>query len=302
MIAVDWGTSALRAFRVDAHGAVLERREAPQGVMAVRDGRFAEALESQVGDWMAAGVGPVVMSGMIGSRQGWAEQAYLPCPAGPADIAARMGQVRWGMHGACAWIVPGLITRDAHGLHDVLRGEETQLVGVLEALGPGEHSVCLPGTHSKWATVREGRITGFATHMTGELFAVLRDHSLLGRLMANAGDDPAAFDLGLARAALPGGLTHLLFGVRAEGLAGNLGAEQAYEVLSGLLIGYEIAHAAPREGSTVHLLGAPGLCARYARALERRGVAARLLDADAAVRGLHRLATQLTGGGVSCPA
>ncbi|MCA3130536.1 MAG: 2-dehydro-3-deoxygalactonokinase [Betaproteobacteria bacterium] len=300
MIAVDWGTSTLRAFRLDARGAVLERREAALGILAVREGRFAEALESQVGDWMAAGHGPVVMSGMIGSRQGWAEQAYLPCPAGPDEIAARMGQVRWGMRGACAWIVPGLVARDAHGLHDVMRGEETQLVGVLETLGPGLHTVCLPGTHSKWATVHHGRITGFTTHMTGELFAVLRDHSILGRLMANAGDDPAAFDLGLARAGLPGGLPHLLFGVRAEGLAGALGAEQAHEVLSGLLIGYEIAHAAPREG-TVHLLGAPGLCTRYARALERRSLLARLLDPDAAVRGLHRLAAHLPKGAPPCP-
>jgi 2-dehydro-3-deoxygalactonokinase len=292
MIAVDWGTSSFRAFRLDAHGAVLERREAPLGILAVREGRFAEALESQVGDWLAAGLGPVVMSGMVGSRQGWQEQAYLPCPAGPAEIAARMGRVRWGMHGAQAWIVPGLIARDADGLHDVMRGEETQLVGALDALGPGEHVVCLPGTHSKWATVRDGRVTGFATHMTGELFAVLRDHSILGRLMANAGDDPAAFDLGLARAALPGGLPHLLFAVRAEGLAGRLTPEQSHEVLSGLLIGYEIAHAAPATG-LVHLLGAHGLCTRYARALEARGLAARLLDAEAAVAGLHRLSRHL---------
>lgn len=292
MIAVDWGTSAFRAFRVDAAGTVLERREAPLGILAVREGRFAEALESQVGDWMAAGLGPVVMCGMVGSRQGWEEQAYLPCPAGPQDIAAHMGCVRWGMRAASAWIVPGLVARDEHGLHDVMRGEETQLVGVLEALGPGHHVVCLPGTHSKWARVSDGRVTGFGTHMTGELFAVLRDHSILGRLMANAGDDPAAFDLGLARAALPGGLPHLLFGVRAEALAGRLSPEQSHEVLSGLLIGYEVAHAAPASG-TVHLLGAPGLCSRYARALEQRGLAAPLLDPDAAVAGLHRLSRQL---------
>ncbi len=110
--------------------------------------------------------------------------------------------------------------------------------------------------------------------------------------MANAGDDPAAFDLGLARAALPGGLPHLLFGVRAEGLAGRLTPEQSHEVLSGLLIGYEIAHAAPATG-IVHLLGATGLCTRYARALEARGLAARLLDPDAAVAGLYRLSRHL---------
>lgn len=292
MIAVDWGTTSFRAYRIDAAGIVVDKREAPLGILAIKEQRFAEALESQVGDWIEHGVHPIVMSGMIGSRQGWREQAYVRCPAGPDELAARLGSVTWGMHGRKAWIVPGLITRDAQGVHDVLRGEETQIVGVLDDLGPGTHTLCLPGTHSKWVRVDDGRIVSFTTHMTGELFAVLRDHSILGRTMENAGDIPAAFDAGLARSRQAGGLLHHLFGVRADSLAGTLTAEAAHEFLSGLLIGHEIASVAPTNG-TVHILGSQALAARYERALSAAGCRAHVLDPDAAVRGLFRLATAL---------
>lgn len=292
MIAVDWGTTSFRAYRIDAAGIVVDKREAPLGILAIKEQRFAEALESQVDDWITQGVHPIVMSGMIGSRQGWREQAYVRCPAGPDELAARLGSVTWGMHGRNAWIVPGLITRDAQGVHDVLRGEETQIVGVLDDLGPGTHTLCLPGTHSKWVRVDDGRIVSFTTHMTGELFAVLRDHSILGRTMENAGDIPAAFDAGLARSRQAGGLLHHLFGVRADSLAGTLTAEAAHEFLSGLLIGHEIASVAPTDG-TVHILGSQALAARYERALSAAGCRAHVLDPDAAVRGLFRLATAL---------
>jgi 2-dehydro-3-deoxygalactonokinase len=287
MIAVDWGTSSFRAYRVDAAGIVHEKREAPLGILQVHGGQFAQALESQVADWIGAGEGPVVMSGMIGSRQGWHEMPYVPCPADADDIAAHMGRVQWDK-GREAWLVPGLVTRDAAGVHDVMRGEETQLVGALEQLGPGRHTVCLPGTHSKWVRVEDGRIEGFTTHMTGELFAVLRDHSILGRTMENAGDDPASFDAGVMRSGEPGGLLHHLFGVRAECLAGRLSAEQAHEYLSGLLIGHEVRAAAPGSG-TVCLLCSEALAPRYERALASRGLVAHVLDPDSVVRGLHRL-------------
>lgn len=292
MIAVDWGTSSFRAYRIDAAGIVVDKREAPLGILAIKEQRFAEALESQVGDWIEAGVHPIVMSGMIGSRQGWREQAYVRCPAGPDELAAKLGSVTWGMQGRKAWIVPGLITRDAQGVHDVMRGEETQIVGVLEDLGPGSHLVCLPGTHSKWVRIEDGRIASFTTHMTGEMFAVLRDHSILGRTMENAGDIPTAFDAGLTRSRQPGGLLHHLFGVRADSLAGTLTAEAAHEFLSGLLIGHEITAVAPA-GGTVHILGSQSLAARYERALSSAGCRAHTLDPDAAVRGLIRLADAL---------
>src|SRR5574341_2278641 len=154
--------------------------------MQIEGGRFAEALESQVGEWLAAGEKPVVMSGMIGSRQGWLEAPYANCPAGAAEIAAGMREVRWG--GRRAWIVPGLSSRDSTGVPDVMRGEETQILGVLDQL-PAAAWICLPGTHSKWVEVRGERIVRFSTHMTGEVFATLKEHSILGRMMCDAATD-----------------------------------------------------------------------------------------------------------------
>jgi 2-dehydro-3-deoxygalactonokinase len=178
VIAVDWGTSGFRAYRLDSQGNILDSRAAAKGILSVPAGRFPEVLEEQVGDWIAQGEAPIVMSGMVGSRQSWVEAPYVPCPAGFAEIAAALREVRWGERHA--WIVPGLSCRDAAGVHDVMRGEEVQVLGGLEA---DAGRVCLPGTHSKWVVVANKKITGFSTYMTGETYAVLKQHSILGRMM-----------------------------------------------------------------------------------------------------------------------
>jgi len=131
----------------------------------VENGKFAAVLEAQAEDWIAAGDGPVMMSGMIGSRQGWLEVPYAACPAGFEEIATGMRKVTWD--GGTAWIAPGLSCHDEAGVPDVMRGEEVQILGVLDRLGPGAHTVCLPGTHSKWVEVTDGRIMRFTTHMPG---------------------------------------------------------------------------------------------------------------------------------------
>jgi 2-dehydro-3-deoxygalactonokinase len=290
MIAIDWGTSSFRAYRLDAAGAIADKRAAPLGIMHVEGGRFAEALEAQVGDWLAAGEGPVVMSGMIGSRQGWKEAPYVECPAGSEQIGARMQQVAWGA-GRVAWIAPGVSCRDAGGVPDVMRGEETQILGVLDTL-PAAAWICLPGTHSKWVELRDGRIHGFTTHMTGEAFATLRAHTILGRMMTEAPNDPAWFEAGLKRSREPGGLLHHLFGVRARGLFGELPDPASASYLSGILIGHELQSVATT-ADTVYLLGARALEAAYRHALEHFGHRAVALDADAAVRGLWRLSPHL---------
>jgi 2-dehydro-3-deoxygalactonokinase len=292
MIAIDWGTSSFRAYRLDAGGAIAEKRSAPLGIMHVEGGRFAEALEAQVGDWLAAGEGPVLMSGMIGSRQGWKEAAYVECPAGADHIAAKLQHVSWGA-GHEAWIAPGVSCRDAGGVPDVMRGEETQLLGVIDEL-PGTAWVCLPGTHSKWVEVREGRIHSFTTHMTGEVFATLRAHTILGRMMTGEATDAQWFAAGVQRAREPGGVLHHLFGVRARGRFGELPDAASAAYLSGMLIGHELAAAAPRSG-TVYLLGATVLESVYVQALAQSGLRAIRLDADAAVRGLWRLSRHLPG-------
>jgi 2-dehydro-3-deoxygalactonokinase len=291
VIAIDWGTSSLRAYRVAADGAVLDRRSAPLGIMQVEGDRFAQALESQIADWLAAGEAPLVMCGMIGSRQGWKEAPYVACPAGLEDIAQRLVEVTWGARRR-AWLAPGLSSRDADGVPDAMRGEETQILGVLDEL-PHAAWICLPGTHSKWVEIRGGKIARFRTHMTGEVFAVMKAHSILGRMVPDAALDAHWFDAGVQRARAAGGLLHHLFGVRARGLFGELPDAGASSYLSGILIGHELLSIPDSAQGGVYLLGSPELEQLYRRALEQLGRPSVALDPDAAVRGLVRLARSL---------
>ena len=187
--------------------------------------------------------------------------------------------------------MPGVTTVDAQGVPDVMRGEETKIVGALDALG-GSGLVCLPGTHAKWVRLQDRRIAGFTTHMTGEVFGALREHTILGRMMRDAPLDTTAFDRGVARSADPGGLLHHLFGVRALGLMDGLAEDAAASYLSGLLIGSEVRGSLP-SAATVHLIGAEQLSVRYARAITACGGAVRLEDEDAAARGLAAIMRSL---------
>jgi 2-dehydro-3-deoxygalactonokinase len=184
-----------------------------------------------------------------------------------------------------------LSARDEAGVPDVMRGEETQILGALDDL-PDSALVCLPGTHSKWARVERGRITGFSTCMTGEMYAVMKAHSILGRMMEEGPADPDAFADGVRRSGEPGGLLHHLFGVRTRGLTGELAAAAAASYLSGILIGHEL-RAARASADRVHFLGAAALTDRYLAAARLLEVDARALDPDSAVRALFRLGGML---------
>ncbi|QJD67510.1 2-dehydro-3-deoxygalactonokinase [Xanthomonas campestris pv. badrii] len=288
MIAIDWGTSSLRAYLLDATGTVLEQRRGNDGILACQ-GRFADVLSALIADWE----GPVLLSGMIGSRNGWVEQAYLPCPADTAALAAAMRRYDDLLPGRTLWFVPGVSTGERTGVPDVMRGEETQLAGLLASLGQGDHVACLPGTHSKWATLANGQLTDFATVMTGELYAVLCQHSILGKLIpdAHAELDAPAFLLGIERSAEPGGLSHHLFGTRTLGLFDRLSAQALPSYLSGLLIGHELREHRGTH-ATVHLVGSPALAQRYALALQHLGVQSQLHPEDLAAAGLFALARQ----------
>jgi 2-dehydro-3-deoxygalactonokinase len=292
LIALDWGTSNLRASLFGADGALLESRSAAAGVMAVKERRFADALLALCGDWLQAHPRcACIASGMIGSRQGWVEAPYVECPAGLADAATRLVRVPFG-DGRVMHIVPGLRCIGADGQADVMRGEETQLWGA----GLAADSCCvLPGTHSKWAWLDgENRVLRFQTHMTGEVYAVLTQHSILGRLMTfGAAFAAAAFAdgvrLGLARHAH---LLHTLFAARTAGLMGERAGHELPDFLSGLLIGAEIASARSDGGGTVPLtlLGDGALCERYQRALTLAGVEVLQAPAEATTRGQWRVA------------
>lgn len=288
MIAIDWGTSSFRAFRLANDGRVLHRRSAPQGILHVEAGAFAATLHAHVHDWIEDGERRAVMAGMIGSRQGWVEAPYLPCPVDAREIGRQLLQVPF--EGLDLRLVPGVSARDESGTPEVMRGEEVQILGVIAAEGLSDALICLPGTHSKWARLRGGRIEGFDTYMTGEVFAALRGHTILGRLMEPDGPpDPAAFAEGLARSAAPNHLLHHLFGVRTRGLFGDLPGSAAASYLSGLLIGHEVRAALPAPGTEVHLIGSESLCALYAGAVAACGGMARAHDSEAAARGLFEI-------------
>ena len=289
MIGVDWGTSSFRAFRIGENGTIRDRRAGPRGIMSVPNGRFADTLREEIGPWLAAGERHVLLAGMVGSRQGWREAPYLACPAGIDEIAASVIDIGfdWGL---CK-LVSGLTAFDEAGVPEVMRGEETQILGVMSQIGESG-LVCLPGTHSKWARVEAGRIAGFTTYMTGESFAVLRAHTILGRTMRDGPADLSVFDRGVTRSADPGGLLHHLFGIRALGLAGALSETAAASYLSGLLIGHEMRAAMP-PGAAVHLIGAPELCALYTRAAGLCGGQAIEQDGEAAARGLYLIGSRI---------
>jgi 2-dehydro-3-deoxygalactonokinase len=281
MIAVDWGTSSARAYRLAPDGAVLARREGAGGILRVPEGGFPAALTEMVGEWLAAGETRVLLSGMVGSRQGWQEAPYLACPAGLGELAAALVPVPFA--GATVRLVPGLSAEDAAGTPEVMRGEEVQVFGALA--GDEDAMICLPGSHAKWVRVAGGRIIGFTTSMTGEAFAALSSHTILGRMMTGPAEVGPAFEAGVAGSAEGGGLLHHLFGTRALGLFGRLAPEDAASYLSGLLIGHDVA-AAMTAPALVRLVGSGPLMALYGWAIALKGGQAVPGDPDAAARGL----------------
>lgn len=286
-IAVDWGTTSFRAYKVDGNGAVRDERKSTDGILAVGEGVFEAALEKHLEGWDTAL--PIVAAGMITSRQGWVEVPYVDCPAGPAELA-RAIITKTLSSGRKLHFITGLHLRSASLGHDVMRSEETQVFG---GLASGAAHFVTPGTHSKWIDVEDGRIVHFQTYVTGESFALFRNHSILGRLMAGDAEDEAAFARGVEKAfADPAGLLHSLFSVRSLGLYDELKPEALSSYLSGLLIGAEVAHAAAkrkREGRYL-ILASPAIAARYLRAMHMAGLKAETGDSLAIVAGQRLIA------------
>jgi 2-dehydro-3-deoxygalactonokinase len=298
LIAIDWGTSNLRASLLDAAGHAIESRSAPGGIMAVQGGQFSQALMALCGDWVRELACPLIASGMIGSRQGWKEAPYLDCPANVAAAAQVLTPVEIDTGDAARprqlHIVAGLRCREANGQFDVMRGEETQIWGAGVAAG----SLCvLPGTHSKWAWVGEGgAITRFRTYMTGELYGLLTQHGILGRLMAFGTASPDDFRTGVrVGLASHADATHAIFSARTAGLMGSIAPEGLPDYLSGMLIGIELGSAlasagAALAGASVTLIGDDALCSRYEMAFELQGMSTRRAPDDATLVGQRRIA------------
>lgn len=290
LIAIDWGSSALRGARLNAAGVVLEEAAFPHGILSVTPGDFARVFNACFGAWQAHSNALCLISGMAGSRQGWSEAPYCPCPAG---FDALVAHLHWLRPGRLA-IVPGLCTEQGN-TPDVMRGEEVQVMGAMVLTGQADGCFVLPGTHSKWVTVAQQRVTGFQTFMTGEFYAWLSQHSLLARSVdAAAPFDGPAFDRGVDAALAGSSLLHTAFGTRTLSLFDRMGAAALASYLSGLVIGDEL-RARPATGAThVCLIGAGALTERYERALARCGLGSSRLGAEATWAGHHAIAKHLS--------
>ncbi|QEI05596.1 2-dehydro-3-deoxygalactonokinase [Pigmentiphaga aceris] len=299
LLALDWGTSSLRARLMLADGTVLREASSADGILSVPAQGFETVFEQRFGDWLREFPDTVVLAaGMVGSRQGWVEAPYLACPAGFGEMAA--GLV-WPMPDRRLAFVPGLSTTHDDGAPDVMRGEEVQIFGALDALGADEGVFVLPGTHSKWAHVAQHQVRRFHTFMTGELYALLRRQSILARAMPADDTAPAvawpaqreAFLAGV-QAARDGVLLHKLFSVRARGLFGQLSADAQPDYLSGMLVGEEILEAlsllGTRDPGPIHLVCNADLCDRYRGALAVFGLQGVPAVDHASFRGLLAIA------------
>jgi 2-dehydro-3-deoxygalactonokinase len=289
-IAGDWGTTNSRFMLCDRAGQPLDTRKGP-GAADAR-GRFAEVFDAATAEWRQRGPLPAVLCGMVGSAIGWLEMPYLPCPADLGELAEAPGSPREGV-----LLVPGMRCTNPLGAPDVMRGEETQLLGALElapALASGRQLVCLPGTHTKWASLHDGVLQEFLTAPTGEMFAVLCEHSVLVRDRSTPMEHRAdEFERGLAEAIRhPGTLLHQVFQARSLRLDRQLSAEGAASWASGLLIGADVGgalglFASHDAAEPVHVVGAPRLAESYSIALARLGRKPVRIDGDqAALAGL----------------
>lgn len=286
-VAVDWGTSSFRLWLIGKDGGVLAERRSGEGMTTAARTGFAEVLNSHLSAIAAPAGLPVLICGMAGAKQGWVEAGYLDTPAALLDIPA--AAVRIPGVEADIRILPGLAQRDP-AAPDVIRGEETQLLGAAGELGNGDHLVCMPGTHSKWVRLSDGRVEGFSTFMTGELFDAVAKNTILSHSIAEAGPvsgGSEAFRAAVSRMVkTPALATSQLFSVRAGALIAGLKPDDAKARLSGTLIGLEIAGALSlvAEGTPVALVVSGGLGTLYGEALAAAGLTPVVIDADTAVR------------------
>jgi len=285
-IAVDWGTTNRRAYLLDATGHRTDEFEDAKGVLTVTDFPAAVAeIRERLGDR------PLLLAGMIGSNKGWVEAPYVPCPAGIDELAANL---TWA--GEREAIVPG-VSYIGQGRADVMRGEEVQLLGgVAAGLVAKEALVCHPGTHNKWALLRGGIIKTFGTVMTGELFSLLKDHSILADLLAGPVEPNDAFKRGVRSALENDLLPASLFGVRAGVLLGQTNKDDAASYVSGLLVGTDV-----RIGLTwpmaarIMVIGRPELTRLYAAAIGEAGREAVELDGEQCfLAGIQEIAKRIS--------
>lgn len=293
LIGIDWGTSSLRAFLIGAEGEVLDQLSNPQGIMHVENGDFEGVFRELVADWVKDTGLPVIASGMITSRNGWVETPYLQVPSGVRELADALVSHQMS-DGMTVTFVTGMTT-ERGGSPDVMRGEETQIIGA-SAFGVSDGVFVLPGTHSKWITVQNNRIEDYATFMTGEVFAALRHHTILGTLMSEGPFQEGAFRKGCAAGLISGSrLLHDLFSVRTLPLFGKISGDMVEDYLSGMLIGAELKGIDPESIiDPVTIVGRSDLADRYEIAMSVAGLKTQRAPDDIVAQG-HFLIARAAG-------
>ncbi len=296
LLALDWGSTHLRATLL-RDGETVDAVRSADGVRNLRGRRCEEILAELCGAWAAAHPGlAAVASGMVGAREGWREAPYVSAPCGLSEIAAAAVPVPAGIFGR-VWIVPGVqVQETADGTLDVIRGEETEILGLLDRIPPDGAVLCLPGTHSKWALCRDGRIVSFRTWLTGEAYERLTVDSLLSGDGSPADPGSEAFALGFDAAGAEGGLLHQLFLARTAMLGGRLRPDGVRGFVSGLLVAHELRGALGRIGDLpLFLVGDTPAAGALARGLQLSGRSFERLRGDFHSRGILALAGRLTG-------
>jgi len=296
-LAVDWGTTNLRAWVVGDNGAASNSVEFPLGVGKIPAGEAAREFAATVRPRMDAQELPAFLCGMVGSNLGWASVPYLDSPLCFSDLQGHLHKA--STSGPPAWIVPGVRCVRPDGGPDVMRGEETQLLGWLSmdpARSRGEYLICQPGTHSKWVRVVDGQLQHFVTSMTGELFDVLVNHSVLQ--VTKTEENPSAFDAGVEAAGDGGALASRLFTARARVVGGSMPPTHVHSYLSGILIGAEVAGVPSllrmSKKTPVTVIGDARLSNHYLRALRTHGYTVSTQDGEAAaLSGLSALANDV---------
>jgi 2-dehydro-3-deoxygalactonokinase len=291
-IVIDWGTTSFRAFLVSADGALLDELETTRGIQFITDGAYENELTAAIENWTAVhGTLPIIALGMITSRNGWVEVPYVPCPVLPEDLAA--GIIRKQLPNGCPlYFLPGITDRSRKPFSDVMRGEETQILGFgLDK----DISIVLPGTHSKWARIKDRSIHSFQTFVTGEIFALLSQQSFIAKAAGETGGtiNWEAFDRGLenATAASPesDATLSILFSARTGMLASEIQSHETRDYISGVLIGQEFRQAGLcgwfKKGDRIGIVGNDGLNQRYERAASNLGLQFERGSEEAAIHG-----------------
>lgn len=273
---IDWGTTNFRAFAIDGSGQCIDKIERKMGLLSVADGQFSHVLADTLSNWLTDyQQHPIFMAGMVGSANGWLDVGYVETQASISSLAAKIHHfaLPWG---APAYIVPGVSHLEPPGITDVMRGEEVQVLGLQGLCAYDDFCALLPGTHSKHVTVTQKYISQFSTYMTGEVFSLLVNHSILGKGLPEQVEDRETFERGVFQAQQDRSLLTQIFSARTNLLFKNISPSHVHSFISGLLIGHELSQVKER----VYIVGGEALAKRYLNACQLLGIDAQIFDGD----------------------